>query len=277
GLPSLLESIAEQVPNLPWLRMLYIYPSPLTLRMVDVMARHETLLPYLDMPLQHADREVLRRMNRPSDPEMTMRLIDHARASLPGLVMRTTFIVGYPGETDDQFRRLLTFVEEQEFDHVGVFTYSPEAGTKATALDGAVPAEVAEERRNAIMEAQHRISLRKNRQLVGTSMKVLVEAVGEAQDEHGRVEPISVGRAERHAPEVDGLVFVPGAQPVGEFVTVRIAEASPYDLWAADPSGVHQADERSRQRPVRVERRRTARQDRHRRGRPVPLAIPVGT
>src|SRR5215211_7337440 len=99
--------------------------------------------------------------------------------------MRTTFIVGYPGETEEQFRRLLSFVEEQEFDHVGVFTYSPEAGTKAAMLEGAVPAEVAEERRNAIMEAQHRVSLRKNRRLVGSTMKVLIEAVGEAEDERG--------------------------------------------------------------------------------------------
>jgi ribosomal protein S12 methylthiotransferase len=278
GLPSLLESIAEQVPNLPWLRMLYIYPSPLTLRMVDVVAQHESLLPYLDMPLQHADREVLRRMNRPSDPTMTMRLIDHARRSLPGLVMRTTFIVGYPGETDEQFRTLLRFVEEQEFDHVGVFTYSAEAGTKAAALDGAVPVEVAEERRGAIMEAQHRISLRKNRRLVGTTQKVLIEAVGEAEDERGRTEPISVGRASRHAPEVDGLVFVPGAQPVGEFVTVRIAEASPYDLWAADPTGSRREIEGGRRRPVRVERpRRNARPERRGTGRPVPLATLAGT
>jgi ribosomal protein S12 methylthiotransferase len=273
GLPSLLESIAEQVPNLPWLRMLYIYPSPLTLKMVDVLAQHDALLPYLDMPLQHADRDVLRRMNRPSDPMMTMRLIEHARKSLPDLVMRTTFIVGYPGETDEQFQRLLTFVEEEEFDHVGVFTYSPETGTKAASLDGTVPADVAEERRNAIMAAQHRISLRKNNRLVGSTMKVLIEAVGEAEDELGRTEPISVGRAARHAPEVDGLVFVPGMQPIGEFVTVEIAEASPYDLWAANPSGEQPAN----RRPVRVERpRRETRLERRRRGRPVPLATPAG-
>lgn len=277
GLPNLLRSIAEQVPNLPWLRMLYIYPSPLTLRMVDVMAQHEALLPYLDMPLQHADREVLRRMNRPSDPDTTMRLIDHARTSLPGLVMRTTFIVGYPGETDEQFRRLLRFVEEQEFDHVGVFTYSAEAGTRAATLDGAVPPEVAEERRGAIMEAQHHISLRKNRTLVGTTQQVLIEAVGETEDERGRIGPISVGRATRHAPEVDGLVFVPGAQSIGEFVTVRIEEASPYDLWAADPAAPHVRRDVPRQR-VRVERhRRNTRPERRGGVRPVLLATPAGT
>jgi ribosomal protein S12 methylthiotransferase len=230
------------------------------------------------MPLQHADREVLRRMNRPSDPTMTMRLIEHARKSLPGSVMRTTFIVGYPGETDDQFRRLLQFVEEQEFDHVGVFTYSAEAGTRAATLDGVVPAAVAEERRGAVMEIQHRISLKKNRELVGTTQQVLIEAVGEAEDERGRIEPISVGRAARHAPEVDGLVFVPGAQPVGEFLTVRIAEASPYDLWAAHPAEGRSGAEGMRRRPVRVQKpRRSGRPERRGGSRPVPLATLVGT
>lgn len=276
GLPNLLQSIAEQVPNLPWLRMLYIYPSPLTLKMVDVLAEYDSLLPYLDMPLQHADRDVLRRMNRPSDPVMTMRLIEHARKSLSDLVMRTTFIVGYPGETDEQFNRLLTFVEAEEFDHVGVFTYSPEAGTKAATLEGAVPAEVAEERRNLIMEAQQRISLRKNRQMIGTTQQVLIEAVGESEDERGRIEPISVGRTARHAPEVDGMVFVPGDHPIGEFVSIRISEASPYDLWAADPAAndVHPRDRRK----VRLERRRAERrQTANRNGRPVPMATLVGT
>jgi ribosomal protein S12 methylthiotransferase len=220
-------------------------------------------------------------MNRPSDPEMTMRLIDHARASLPGLVMRTTFIVGYPGETDEQFRRLLSFVEEQRFDHVGVFTYSAEAGTKAAALDAVVPAEVAEERRGLIMEAQQRISYAKNRSLVGSTMPVLIEAVGEAEDELGRVEPISVGRTARHAPEVDGLVFVPGAQPVGEFVTATIVDASPYDLWAAAPAGVRaagapgQENGSRRSRPTRVAKANRLR--RPSRGRPVPMATLPGT
>lgn len=280
GLPSLLQSIAEQVPDLPWVRLLYIYPSPLTLKMVDVLAEHDALLPYLDMPLQHADTEVLRRMNRPSDPRMTMRLIEHARKSLPDLVMRTTFIVGYPGETNEQFNRLLQFVEAEEFDHVGVFTYSPEPGTKAAALDDAVPAQVAEERRNIIMEAQQRISLKKNRQLVGSVQNVLIEAVGETEDERGRTEPISVGRMARHAPEVDGMVFVSGAHPIGDFVSVHIAEATPYDLWAVDSTTVTQSP-RDR-RKVRLERRRaerrqTANPTGRNGGRPVPMATPAGT
>jgi ribosomal protein S12 methylthiotransferase len=278
GLPNLLEMIAEQVPTLAWLRMLYIYPSPLTLRMVDVIAQHDSLLHYLDMPLQHADREVLRRMNRPSDPEMTRRLIDHARNRLPDLAMRTTFIVGYPGETDAQFRTLLHFVEHEGFDHVGVFTYSSEPGTRAAGLPDPVPAAVAEERRNALMETQQRISLRKNRAFVGRELDVLIEAVGEAEDERGRIEPISVGRARRHAPEVDGLVFVPGSQPIGEFVTVTIAEASPYDLWAIPPGALPSAAAGAPDRRAPTIRPRAGiRSGRRERGRPVPMAKLAGT
>jgi ribosomal protein S12 methylthiotransferase len=283
GLPSLLGQIVEGVPDLPWLRMLYIYPSPLTLRMVDVMAEHDALLPYLDMPIQHADATVLRNMNRPSDITMTRRLIDHARAKMPDVVMRTTLIVGYPGETDQQFQTLLDFVQEQEFDHVGVFTYSPEPGTKAVTLDlPAVPSQIAEERRKAIMEVQQAISFGKNRALVGQTLQVLIEAVGEleAEDEAGSSEPITVGRARRHAPEVDGLVFVPGELPVGALIDLEIAEAGPYDLWA-HPPGVRvsrPAAVAARRRRVSTARSRGAtRSERRGQGARVPMATRVGT
>ncbi len=232
GLPQLLESIVETVPNLPWVRMLYIYPSPLTLKMVDVLAQHDALLPYLDMPIQHADRDVLRAMNRPSNLDMTRRLIDHARATLAEPVMRTTLIVGYPGETEAQFLNLARFVEEQEFDHVGVFTYSAETGTKAAMLEDRIDPAEAEARRNHIMEIQQAISYRKNSALVGQILDVLIEGHGEAEDEAGNVEAITIGRARRHAPEVDGYVFLPGALPIGELMPLRIVEAGPYDLWA---------------------------------------------
>lgn len=270
GLPALLESISETVPNLPWVRLLYIYPTVLTLKMVDVMAEHDALLPYLDMPLQHADRDVLRSMNRPSDPDMTRRLIDHARNKLPDLTMRTTLIVGYPGETDAQFETLLRFVEAEQFDHVGVFTYSPEEGTKAATLGNPVEAHVAEERRGRIMEAQQGISLRKNQSLVGSTLQVLIEGTGEVEDDHGQVEPLAVGRARRHAPEVDGLVFIPGSHKIGELIDVRIDDASPYDLWASDPSVERVITSGNRSRTAARPRIR-------RRARPVPMATRAGT
>ena len=285
GLPQLLEMIVEQVPDLPWVRMLYIYPSPLTLRMVDVMAQHDALLPYLDMPIQHADRSVLRAMNRPSDAAMTRRLIEHARTKLADPVMRTTLIVGYPGETDQQFQTLHDFVGEMEFDHVGVFTYSPEDGTPAARLADPVPPAVAEERRNAIMELQQGISLKKNRALVGRTLQVLVEAIGEAEDDAGNVEPVAVGRARRHAPEVDGLVFVPGALTVGELVEVTVTEAGPYDLWAAPPGVVPairnqppRVDRAVRRRRVPTARSRGAtRPERRGQAVAVPMATLAGT
>jgi ribosomal protein S12 methylthiotransferase len=171
-------------------------------------------------------------MLRPSDPKLTRRLLDHARNVLPDVTLRTTLITGFPGETDQEFRHLLRFVETEEFDHVGVFTYSPEPGTRAFTLDDAVPRELAEERRNLIMEAQQRISFRKNRDRIGEQTQVLIEAIGESEDELGNIEPISVGRTWRNAPEVDGLVFLPGELAIGEFIDAQIVEATEYDLWA---------------------------------------------
>jgi len=249
GLPSLLRMIAEEVPDLPWLRMLYIYPSPLTLRLVDAMAELPMVVPYLDMPIQHADPAVLRAMGRPSSVDMTRRLVDHARSTLPDVTMRTTLIVGYPGESDAQFRALYDFVAEMRFDHVGVFTYSFEANTRSALLLDPVAPAIAAERRAALMELQQGISLAKNRALVGTTLDVLVEAIGDVEDETGATSPISVGRARRHAPEVDGMVFIPGALPVGELVPASVTAAGPYDLWAApvDPSAVPRRSRRGRE------------------------------
>ncbi len=232
GLPGLVRLIAEQVPALRWLRLLYIYPSPLVFRLIDAMAETPVCVPYLDMPIQHADSDILRAMARPSNVDLYRRIFSYARAKLDGAVLRTTLIVGFPGETDEQFQRLYDFVAEVEFDHVGVFTYSREAPTPSAQLANPVPPAVAAERRAALLELQQRISLKKNRALIGQTIEVLVEGVGELEDEAGHREPISVGRAARHAPEVDGLVFIPGAQPVGELVPARVVDAGPYDLWA---------------------------------------------
>ncbi|MCA9859667.1 MAG: 30S ribosomal protein S12 methylthiotransferase RimO [Thermomicrobiales bacterium] len=232
GVADLIDMIGEQVPNLPWLRLLYIYPNPIVLKMIDALARHDMCVNYIDMPLQHAHPAVLKRMLRPSNLELTKRILDHARNTLDDVVLRTTLITGFPGETDEEFETLMEFIDEQEFDHVGVFTYSPEPGTVAFDMADPVPAEVAEERRNAIMELQQSISLEHNQKLEGRTLKVLVESIGEVEDENGQVSPVSVGRAYRHAPEVDGLVFIDGEQPVGEFVDATVYAGTEYDLWA---------------------------------------------
>lgn len=252
GLPGLLRLIAEQVPELPWLRLLYLYPTPLLFRLIDTMAELPQCVPYLDIPLQHADPAVLRAMARPSNPDFYRRLIAYARQRIPGVALRTTFIVGFPGETDEQFQRLYDFVEEMQFDHVGVFLYSREEPTASARVGQPVPRKIAEERRAALMELQQRISLAKNKALVGQELEILIEGHGKLEDELGRRLPLSAGRAARHAPEVDGLVFVPGQLPIGELVTVRVTHAEPYDLWAEYPS-------------ARLKRsRRTLSQTRHR-------------
>lgn len=236
GLPKLLQMIAEEVPDLAWLRMLYIYPTPLTLKMVDKLAEHDQLLNYIDMPIQHANKDVLKLMGRPTNPEMTRRLVEHARNTLHDVTMRTTFIVGHPGETEAAFHELAMFVEEMEFDHVGVFPYSHEPGTKSALLGDTVPPEIAEDRRDILMEIQQGISYKNNQARIGQKLDVLIEGTGEIEDELGNSEPISVGRARFHAPEVDGLVFIPGQLPEGQIVQVTIEDASPYDLWAAAPN-----------------------------------------
>jgi ribosomal protein S12 methylthiotransferase len=233
GIADLIDMIGEQVPNLPWLRLLYIYPNPIVLKMIDAVARHEMAVNYIDMPLQHAHPAMLKRMLRPANLDLTRRILDHARTTLDDVVLRTTLITGFPGETDEEFDYLLDFVEEQQFDHVGVFTYSPEPGTVSYGMPDQVPSEVAEERRNAIMELQQSISLAHNQKLEGRTLQVLVESIGEIEDENGQTSPVSVGRASRHAPEVDGLVFIDGEQTVGEFVNATVYAGTEYDLWAS--------------------------------------------
>lgn len=255
-LAQLLAWVCEQAPELPWLRMHYLYPTHINPALIETLAAHPQLVPYMDFPLQHAHPEVLRGMGRPSDAAQTRRTIAALRERLPDIALRTTFIVGYPGETEAQFQTLLDFVQEIRFDHVGAFTYCDEPGTRAALLPDDVPAEVKQERYARLMEAQRAISLEKNRALVGQTLDVLIEGEGEIEDAAGATTPISAGRAKRHAPEVDGLVFVAGAQPVGSIVPVRITEADEYDLWGEAPETVAAA-------PAAVARRPHAKRRRH--------------
>jgi ribosomal protein S12 methylthiotransferase len=185
------------------------------------MARHPQILPYLDIPLQHAHPDVLRRMRRPADVEEVRRTVERLRRAMPDVAIRTTFLVGYPGETETEFQTLLDFVDEMAFDRVGVFAYSHEEGTPAARQADDVPPEVKEERREQLMEIQQPISLAKNQALVEQTLDVLIEGQGDG---------LSVGRSYRDAPEIDGLVLVQAELPVGEIVPVRIMSALEYDL-----------------------------------------------
>jgi ribosomal protein S12 methylthiotransferase len=227
GLASLLESLVAAVPDVDWIRVLYNYPGSVSDRQIEVMAEHPQLIPYLDMPLQHAHPEMLKRMRRPANVDWVYRTLEKMRSAMPDLALRSTFIVGYPGETDEEFETLMGFIKEIRFDRVGAFTFSFEPGTTSEPLGDPIPQEVKDERKERLMLAQQKISLENNQAQVGKTLDVLIEGHGEVEDSN---EPIAVGRSYRDAPEIDGLVFVEGQPPVGEIVPVRITGAMPYDL-----------------------------------------------
>jgi ribosomal protein S12 methylthiotransferase len=203
------------------LRILYAYPGYVTDRLIEVMATHPQILPYLDMPLQHAHPATLQRMRRPANMEWVYRTIEKMRRALPDLALRSTFIVGYPGETEEEFSTLLDFLSEIRFDRVGAFQFSFEPGTSSEPLGDPIPAEVKQERYERLMAIQQPISLEKNQALVGKTLPVLIEGQGDG---------ISVGRSYRDAPEIDGMVVIEGDLPIGEIVPVHITGAMTYDL-----------------------------------------------
>lgn len=221
ALPGLLQSILAAAPGLDWLRLMYAYPGRVSPRLVEVMAGNPRVCRYLDLPLQHAHPDVLRRMKRPADVERTRRLVEDLRAAMPDLSLRTTFIVGYPGESEAEFQALLDFVAEVRFDRVGAFTFSPEEGTPAAELPGALPEEVKVERYERLMALQQGISRQINEAQVGRTLDVLLEGQGDG---------LSVGRSYRDAPEIDGMVILTGELPVGSMLPVRITGAMEYDL-----------------------------------------------
>ncbi|MFN4293176.1 MAG: 30S ribosomal protein S12 methylthiotransferase RimO [Thermoflexales bacterium] len=228
GLAHLITDIIRAAPQLDWVRLMYAYPGAVTDRLIEVMATNDKVVKYLDMPLQHAHPDTLRRMRRPSNIEWVHRTIAKMRAAIPGLAVRTTFIVGFPGETDAEFDALIQFVEEMQFDRVGVFTYSFEANTPSGRMPNQIPADVAEARRDALMRRQQQISLAKNQRFVGATLPTLIEG-------HDPEQAISVGRTYRDAPEVDGLVIIEGILPTGEIVPVKITGALEYDLTGVSP------------------------------------------
>jgi ribosomal protein S12 methylthiotransferase len=221
GLAQLLEQLERDASAVEWIRILYAYPGYVTDRLIDVIAGSRRILHYLDMPLQHAHPDVLRRMRRPANVDWVYRTIQKMREVMPDLALRTTCIVGYPGETEAEFEVLLRFVEEIRFDRLGVFSFSYEPGTASESLGDPIPERVKEERRNRLMAMQQRISLERHQALVGSTLSVLIEGKGEG---------LSLGRSYRDAPEIDGLVLVQGDVAPGEIIPVRIDGALPYDL-----------------------------------------------
>lgn len=231
GLADLLEQLAEALPQVPWLRIMYAYPGRISRRLIEAMASLPQVCHYLDIPLQHASPPVLRRMGRPYHMGKVRETLTALRQAMPDIALRTSFIVGFPGETKEDFQRLLDFVREEQFDHVGVFTYSAQAGTAAARAPDQVPAEVKRQRYRHLMRVQQQISLARNRQQIGRELTVLVESLpNRGSKETGGRAPIFVGRTYRDAPEVDGLVIVEGEAPTGSMVKVRITDALPYDL-----------------------------------------------
>jgi len=248
GLARLVDSIAE-VSGVEWVRFLYCYPTAITDELLDVMARHENVCKYFDIPLQHASRRVLGRMRRGGNREAYERMIERIRERVPGVAIRTTFIVGFPGEREDDFKELLDFARAVEFDRVGVFTYSDEENSAGFELDEKVDPAIAKKREQRLMKEQARISLRRNRRLIGTRVKVLLEGKSKESD------LLLEGRMESQAPEIDGSILIndlpEGAEPrPGDFVTVEITEAHEYDLLgsivdcAFDTCAEHSVDRR---------------------------------
>ena len=221
GLAHLLENMIPAIPEVDWVRIMYAYPGYVTDRLIEVMAAHPQIVPYLDIPLQHAHPDALRRMRRPANIDWVYRTLEKMRAALPNLALRTTFIVGYPGETNEEFQTLLDFIAKMRFDRVGAFQFSFEPGTASEPLGDPVPPEVKQARWEQLMELQQGISLERNQAFVGQTLDVLIEGQGD---------DISIGRSYRDAPEIDGLVIVEGDVPVGEMVPVRITGAMVYDL-----------------------------------------------
>ncbi|RME07264.1 MAG: 30S ribosomal protein S12 methylthiotransferase RimO, partial [Anaerolineae bacterium] len=221
GLATLLRQLCAAVPDVPWLRILYAYPGYVTDELIEVMATHEQVVPYLDMPLQHAHPAMLRRMRRPANIDWVYRTLEKMRNAMPDLALRTTFIVGYPGETEEEFNTLLDFMREIRFDRVGAFQFSFEPGTASEPLGDPIPPEIKQARWEQLMETQQAISLERNQQFVGQTLDVLIE---------GRGDGISLGRSYRDAPEIDGLVIVEEELPIGTLTPVRITGALPYDL-----------------------------------------------
>ena len=221
---SLIKDVLDATPDVPWLRMLYAFPGSINNDFIQLMKHNQRFLPYLDIPLQHADPKILKSMQRPANIEKTHDNLLKLRSEIPDLSLRTTFIVGYPGEGEKEFSVLLDFIKEMRFDRLGVFPFFYETGTPSAPLGDPVPEKVKQDRIDQLMVIQQQISLEKNQEWIGKSLTVLIEGNDSEQN-------ISIGRSYRDAPEIDGLVFINGQFNTGDMIEVTITEAEPYDLF----------------------------------------------
>jgi len=229
GLPGLLEMLSDAVGPETWLRLMYAYPSRVSEKLIETMAALPNVLHYLDIPLQHGSEAVLRRMKRPSNVDKVYRFVEQLRAAMPDLVLRTSFIGGFPGETEAEFQELLDFAKAIRFDHAGCFTYSLQQWTGAFDMSDQVVEEVKYERRDRFMRQQRKIAGKLAKRFVGRTLPMLVEGTGE--DEAGL--PVVAGRTYREAPEVDGMVFARGSATPGDRVMVHIESSAEYDLFGS--------------------------------------------
>ncbi len=224
GLAGLLTRL-DQVPDLRWLRVHYLYPNTVTDRLIEAMALSPRVVKYVDMPLQHAHPAMLKRMRRGGSAESHLQLLGRFRSAMPDAALRSTFIVGFPGETEQEFEALIAFVEEARFDHLGVFTYSHEEGTSAHRELDDVPESLKTGRRDRLMEVQQRIAFERNEERLGETVEVLVEGA------HPETEHLLVGRASTQAPDVDGQILLnDGHADPGTFARVLLTETAGYDL-----------------------------------------------
>ncbi|CAG0982838.1 Ribosomal protein S12 methylthiotransferase RimO [Geobacteraceae bacterium] len=227
GTPTLEELIRElaKIAGLRWIRLLYAYPDGITDGIIEIIKTEPKVCKYLDIPLQHISDPVLKRMNRRSTEPQIRELIAKMRSEIPEIALRTSLIVGFPGETEEDFRTLLTYVEETQFDRLGVFCYSREEGTPAAEMDDQVSERVKRDRYKKLMKVQARLSFKRNRRLIDTEEEVIVEGYSDETD------LLLKGRSSRQAPDIDGQVYITaGTANVGDIVRLRITDSSDYDL-----------------------------------------------
>jgi ribosomal protein S12 methylthiotransferase len=223
-LETLLKELV-QIAGLRWIRLLYAYPDGITDGLIELIKSEEKICKYLDLPLQHISDPVLKRMNRRSNEAQIRELVAKLRAEVPEIALRTSLIVGFPGETDEDFKKLCHFVEEVQFDRLGVFCYSREEGTPAAEMPDQISERVKRERYKKLMQLQARLSFKRNRKLMDSVEEVIVEGVSEES------ELLLKGRSSRQAPDIDGMVYITAGQAnVGDIVKLKITDSSDYDL-----------------------------------------------